>query len=357
MDSLSRIVFLLDQYRLKIPKSVLVHLPYSEILDSVSELGASGTDVNFSLPQGQIGDLLKRGGGNGPGSEEELRLLIADLALGELELSRETLDLKTYLQSMEAVKVFATRGEELVTRKQIDLGSPEEEIEEIPKFKTGFEPLDLLTGGLYQGISVFMGKPGHGKTSLLLSVMEDMRIRNVCSSVWFFNIEIPEKMMLYKTRPMRDRTRFYEGKDILFCGYYPISEVARMLEGDPDPDRVLIVDGPDAMTGSSGDRVRFALAEIYVQLVQLKELTKHIMVSSQVRRKDKLIQLESGAESWQKAWYADILIGINKIGSIRRNRVWMKILKNRFGPVDREATFDYDFINLNYTGDFEEDDW
>lgn len=358
MDGISRIIFLADRYRTRVPKMVASSLPYGDIIKEVSELGGSGAAANLRLSNGQLRKLMKKGSEGGEGSEEEFRLLIADLALGEMEIRKPDMEIKEYLRSLANIKAFADGHADLVQVGEIDLGSDDDTEVAIPKFRTGFEPLDILTGGVYQGITIVMGKPGHGKTSILLSLMETLRYTEVASSIWFYNVEIPREMMLYKIRPMRRRTQFTPEEDILYCGYYSLPEIVKAVREDPNPDRVLIIDGPDAMTGAAGEGRRFALEAFMIELVKIKEYLKWIVISSQVRRNDRSITLESGAEAWAKAWYADISIGITKIGGTRDSRIKMRVVKNRFGPSDREGIFDYDFTDLIYADQsMNEDDW
>lgn len=358
MNGISRVLYLADRYRTRIPKTVASSLPYGDIIREVSELGSSGAAVNLRLSNGQLTKLVEEGSEGGDGSEEELRLLIADLALGEMELRKEDMEIKEYLRFLDNIKAFSDGHADLVQIGEIDLGTEDDTEVSIPKFKTGFEPLDILTGGVYQGITIMMGKPGHGKTSILLSIMETLRYTEVASSIWFYNVEIPREMMLYKIRPMRRRTQFTPEEDILYCGYYSLPEIIKAVQDDPNPDRVLIIDGPDAMTGAAGEGRRFALEAFMIELVKVKELLKWIVISSQVRRKDRHITLESGAEAWAKAWYADISVGITKIGGTRDSQVKMRIVKNRFGPSDREGIFKYDFTDLIYEDhSMQDDDW
>lgn len=359
MNGLSRILYLADRYRIKVPGNVARALPYGDVILQVGEMGAAGAGVNLRLPDGQLKALVKQGAKGGEGSEEEFRLLAADVALQDLETRKEDLSLTEYFRLMQLIKDFSEGKNTLVELGELDLGDMTEYHEVIPKFESGFEPLDILTGGLYQGILVFMGKPGHGKTSLLLSIMESMRVSQAASSIWYYNIEIPKQMMAYKTKPLRDRTRFVKGKDLIFCGYRSMTEITQAVMADPDPDRVLIIDGPDAMTGASGEGRRYALEAVMIDLVKLKEVCKMILMSSQVRRSDHSIKLESGAESWAKAWYADIMVGVNKFGSGHRPKVRMNVTKNRFGISDREGVFEYDFATLEYNSNSmqEEEDW
>ncbi len=358
METLARVVFLLDRHRLELPKLLVPLLPYGEILQAIGHGGVDAVTTDLRLPDGQLMALRKTGKKNGPGSVEELRLLLADLSIGELEIRKDELGLSEYLKLLSLVNGFVSNTNALVTIDQVDLGAEELETEIIPKFNTGFEPFDVLLDGFYQGIAVLMGKPGHGKTSFMLSMMESLRLNEVASSLWFFEIEIPAAMMRYKMRPIRERVKFREGQDFLFCGYHSMTEISKMIRDDPNPDRVVFIDGPDAMVGQSGPDKRHEHESVMIELVRLKEVTKLTVVSSQVRRKDNRIELESTAEAWAKAWYSDMMIGVQKVGSAARKKVTARVVKNRFGPSDRQATFLYDYVDLSY--DFEgldSDDW
>lgn len=358
METLARVVYLLDRHRLDIPRAISPLLPYGEILQAVGKNGADAVTTDLKLPDGQLISLRKTGKKNGPGSIEELRLLLADLALGELEIRKDELGLSEYLKLSSLIHSFINNQNQLVTVDQVDLGSVELEKEDIPKFSSGFEPFDELFGGLYQGIMVILGKPGHGKTSVMLSMMESFRLNEAADSLWFFEIEIPSAMMMYKMRPIRGRTKFRVGKDLLFCGYHSMAEIAKMSQDEPNKERVIFIDGPDAMTGQAGPEKRFAIEHLMIDLVRMKEFNKLIVISSQVRRKDNQIDLESGAESWAKAWYSDMMVGIKPMGSTSKKKMNARVVKNRFGPNERQATFRYDYVDLSFEFEgIESDDW
>ena len=58
--------------------------------------------------------------------------------------------------------------------------------------------------------------------------------------------------------------------------------------------------------------------------------------------------MESVAEAWSKAWYADGIIGVQRIGMAGPSKGIYRagVLKNRFGPPDNEIRYDYDMITL-----------
>jgi predicted ATP-dependent serine protease len=285
--------------------------------------------------------------------------------LDNVEIQRGELSTSEYLDLTRQIAMYSASEEvELIRDEVIDLDNDSEfELDNvIPKWETGFTPMDAITGGHYQSITMLIGRPGHGKTSLMLSILESMVISNVASSVWFVELEIPGELMRYRIKPIRERTNFRKGKDLLLCGNHTIESIQEMVKENPDPGRVIFIDSPDVMASGAGEQKRHVLEEIYLKLIQLKWDTQALIVSSWPRRRDRTISLESAAEAWAKAWYSDIIIGLAKLGQTRSgmNNVRLNIVKNRFGPSEQETTFQYNYNDLSwdYTGgSFNEEDW
>lgn len=368
MLNLSRLFYLASEVNPQKPKKELLkYIPQSDLIFSIIDKGLAGTAEDLDIPLSQLQNLYDEGSVSGRGTPEEFRTLISKVILSELELRRESMSMSTYLSAVRDVNEYLTLSNaNLVRSAESDLGEFSEgntDLYQIPKFDTGCSPYDLLVRGFYQGIITLIGRPGHGKTSHLISIMEGARSSGIASSLWFYEQEIPLNMMLYRMSHTARRTKFIKGKDRLICGQKTISEIEDDVAREPDLERILFIDSPDVMAAGTGDEKRFAIEDIYLGLIRLKPYCKAIFVTSWPRRKDRVISLESGAEAWAKAWYSDIILGLTKLGraSGGYNQVRLTSVKNRFGISDVNLTFLYDYESLLWdttqTNPEGDDDW
>lgn len=366
MAEAERLVYLAAEVKPPLPHNGLMkYINQGDLLQKVATFGIQGTSKDYGVPLDQLEHLYNRGASLGRGSEEEFRILLASQMLESLDLKRDELPTSDYLDLTRRIAEYSSGTNlQIIETNIIDLSDDshfDSRLGELPKWNTGFTPLDVLTGGHYQSITMLIGRPGHGKTSIMLSLLESLVETPEVSSTWFFELEIPSKLMLYRLLPIRERVNFRKDKDILFCGNFTIDDVLEKVRADPDPNRVILIDSPDVMASDTGEDKRFKLEQIYLKLIQLKWLCKAVIVASWPRRRDNVISLESAAEAWAKAWYSDVIVGINKLGSALggMTNVRLNIVKNRFGPSDQETTFQYDYADLHwdYAGQGPEDDW
>ena len=364
MGEAERLVYLAAEVDPPFPHNGLMKLvSQGDLLKKVALFGIQGASKDYGISVDQLENLYRQGSSLGKGTKEEFRILLASQMLEAVETRRGDLPVSEYLQLTRRIAEYASSDTTtLIDTKVVDLSddSEFELLNQIPKWNTGFTPLDAITGGHYQSILMLIGRPGHGKTSLMLSMLESLVETDAASSVWFFELEIPSKMMLYRISPMKERIRFRQGKDLLLCGSFTMDEVIERVKADPDPNRVIFIDSPDVMADSSAEK-RFHLEQIYLKLIQLKWLCKAVIVATWPRRNDRSITLESAAEAWAKAWYSDIIVGLNQLGQTRggKHNVRFNVVKNRFGPPNQETTFQYDYATLewSYSGMAPEEDW
>ncbi len=365
MPTLERLIYLAAETHPPLPgKDLLKYYRDGELLEKVASFGLMGASTEFDIPEDQVRNLYERGNHSGKASKEEFQMLLATELLEQIEQQRADIPVSEYLEITRKIADYATRtSTELIDTEEVDLADDEAfaSVDQIPKWNTGFDPLDAITGGHYQSICMMIGKPGHGKTSLMLSILAGMVEAQSASSTWFFELEIPKKLMQYRIQPLRERVTFRPKKDILFCGSFTMDDIIEKAKEDPDPGRVIFIDSPDVMAGGTGEAKRFVLESIYMRLIQLKWLCQAVIVSSWPRRKDARISLESGSEAWAKAWYSDMIIGLAMLGRTRNglHNVRLNTLKNRFGPPDQETTFQYNYGDLSWQfhGKVADDDW
>lgn len=206
----ARLVFLLSKHKLSVPRGLTKYLPGSEWLSQLS-VGLGSAAAVLDIPLAQLNAIYKQGEALGPGSDLEARMLIADMV--DNELNRRDLDLDVRVRIYAELERFLNKPD-LVEETEIDL-SVAEAPPDIPKFRSGFEPLDMVLGGMYQGLFVMMARPGTGKTSVMLSIMEAAVQRKM--NTLFVESEIAQGMMLGRMRSILKRTKFTPS-DRLICG-------------------------------------------------------------------------------------------------------------------------------------------
>lgn len=331
-------------------KRLLKLLPQGDLLNEAANSGLAGISAQYDLNQDQLLSMYQEGSIGGPGSSNEFRMIVAQYLTAELESRRDELLLAEWLDRMSEVSLYLQNStQELVTNEEVPLDT-ETDDNDIPKFYTGFAPLDEVLGGCYQGILTLMAKSGHGKTSFMLTLMEALRANDVADEIWFFETEIPARLMMFRMRQARKRVKFRH-KDLLICGATTSSAILRRVTEDPNPNRIIMVDSPDVMAGGLGEGKRFGIETIYRDLVAVKERSKLVVAASQVRRRDRSnLSMESVAEAWTKVHYSDMLIGASKLGRVVRNlqQVRFSVPKNRFGIADQEVTFGYNYADLSW---------
>lgn len=333
VDDFSRLVYLVAQHKIRIPKGLLRYLPFSDELSRLHlGIGAAG-DV-ASLAQ-----LFNAGASLGEGSVEEAKAIISRL-LDSRDFQSSSQKLEAYRLIME---ISAQEFGDSTPFAEVDV-SPNAVYEPLTKWASGFDPLDIALGGLYQSLVVFMAQPGTGKTSITLTVAEELVKQGI--EVWAFETELPAQVLQGRMAPMLRRTSFAATKSRIFCGPYSVDDVIEMVKESPNPNRVVIFDGPDAMfvKSSTGER-RFDLEQIYMKLVILKHMCRAVFATSQPRRNDRELNITSVAESWSKAWYADIMVGIQRHGV---TTLMLSILKNRFGQGGGRIFFNYDYEQMSW---------
>lgn len=335
---LARLIYLVVEHRIQLPTKLLHHLPFgSDLARAHSGLG-SISDIDQVLP------LYEEGRRAGEGSHREA----ADVIFRLIDAKIQHLSPQERLQLYQLIETIAAGNLSMTAFEEIDLAE-DYPIEPIAKFRSGFTPVDIITDGLYQALLILMGTPGTGKTSIMLSMMESLVQRG--ERVWFFENEIPRNLMLSRTSPIRERLGPREGSRI-FCGPYDVVSIQEAIKQDPDPDRIIIFDSPDVYSGFKTGERRFDLEEAYRVLTAIKMNAKLVVVSSQPRRGDTSLSMKSVAESWAKAWYADMIIGLERSGL---GMLKAECHKNRFGPSLRSIFFTYDYRDM--TWDVQNTDW
>jgi hypothetical protein len=279
----------------------------------------------------------------GSGSERELRLMLSEQVMNETEL----LSLEDRLSLYALLDNFTT-VQTLLEPNIYRLDEISDDTVGITKWYSSFLPMDGVVGGLYQGILILLGKPGSGKTSLMMIMAHELARADACSSILFVENEIPGPMMLWRFQPLTQRGKFRK-EDLLICASWSSKEIIQWVVDHPDPDRVIFFDSPDVVTGDVKMERRFVLERVYQDLVKLKQISKLVVVSSHVRRTDRNLTQESVSEAWLKAYYADMMVTIGVFSTVgSMTEVRLRCVKNRFGQSPNQFTFRIDFDDLNW---------
>lgn len=344
----ARLIYLVSKYQIQVPRKLLRLIPGGEWVGQLA-LGLGAAASELRVPLTFMHQQYEDGESMGPGTDYEGRLIIAELIVDEIE--KKDLNLDERLKLFGEIERFINKVG-LIEEEEVDL-SKAVVPDQIPKWDSGFLPLDVPLGGMYQGLGIVMARPGTGKTSVMLSLMESLVMQGI--PVLFVESEIPKNMMLGRMKPIFSRVKF-KPADRLICASWSSKEVLEYCRAHPDTNRVVFYDGPDVMVGGDLEDRRHTLERAYQDMVVVKGISRMVVVSSQPRRKDETMQMTSVAESWAKAWYADWIAGLQAIpgGGMR-----FRIVKNRFGPRDQQIRFNYNLEDLtwNTSGEIEEDDW
>lgn len=340
----SRIIYLVAETRTKIPKPVMALLPGAEWVNDL-HLGVGAS----TIPLERFEHLYLKGKNMGPGTVDELQLLLVRAVNENADV--DTLSPKKVLLLYRSIYDLQGGAGMLLEPAELDLAAwqaaPDQET--FNKWTSGFVPFDEVIQGFYQGLMVVMAKPGIGKTSLMLSLMESLIQREECSSVLFVENELPLLMMKYKMRPMLKRTKF-RPNDKLVCASWGVNDLITYCQEHPDPNRVVFMDSPDVAVSGDPELRRFSLESAYQKLIALKQVSKLVVVSSQPNRKTAdRPSMDGTAESWAKAWYADMILGIRSPSTAGVDGISMLEvhgLKNRFGASGRMSRFMYNYVEL-----------
>lgn len=344
LQALARLFYLCVELHQEIPKLLLRYLPWNTVLEKAHQ-GIYSAAAFSSADPATLETLYHSGSKGGSPLLEELKAIVGffiDAALVEQNVAW-THRAKVYSYLFNWIQSANLLEEEIFA-----LDASEGEPAEIEKFPSGFAPLDAVLEGCYTGILTLLGKTGTGKTSLCCSLMESFRKIHAAAEILLVNNEIPGQLMLSRLTPVRRRTTFLPA-DRIICASWSSPEILNYVTLHPQRDRIIIFDSPDVQSVASGLERRFQLEQAYQTLVTLKRHAKLIVVTSQMNRKSGgVASLEAIGESWAKAQYSDVVIGITSLGRDPkgRHRLKLKVLKDRFGPDGNETTFYYDYSTL-----------
>jgi len=365
-ERMPRLVYLaakLERQAIKMPREIRRFVPNFDLYEETAKNGLEGAAESLDVPRAQMTKLYDMGREQGKAASlAEFRMLIAREVLDNESL--EDLPMPRRLSMMALLDRFVNNaGDEIIATDEASLSTTDIP-PDIPKWKTGFEPVDrVFGGGVYQGILMLMARPGEGKTSTMLSIMECIKAANPTWQMMFFEQEIPLRLMLARMRPILTRTKFHDS-DLIVCGQLTIDEIIRKLDkppakGQKQQKRVVFIDSPDAMPGLDGENSTRELGSIFRKLVKIKEKAELVVVSTQPNRRESgKMTKTSTANSWEKVWYVDMMAAIYKMGATMQ----ISSLKNRFGVEGLEVQYQYNLETMtfdpNLISDLSEDnDW
>lgn len=360
MKDLSRLVFLSLSLRDRtpnIPRALHRFIPQIEIV-LAAKAGLEAAAQDLGVPVNQLKEIYQIGEAQDEWEQpnpQAFRLAVANAVLNNIDDQKLTLEKR--LEVMGTASRFVKEdGLAMVAGEEVDLWNIKE-FPEIEKWECGFTPVDMVSQGMYQALVMLIAFPGAGKTSHMLSLAESMKRLYPESPLKFFQQEIPAGLFQGRMKPIAERGNPFTPGDKLYTSK-SLEEILEIVMEDPSNDQLLFIDSPDAMSGPNASAVdggrRFDLENIYRSLVGIKPKCKVIFVPSQPKAKDRVLYLTSAAESFAKTWYVDMMIGFWPVGV---NRIHMKILKNRFGPLGMEVRYNYNYATLEAHHTFEFNEW
>jgi hypothetical protein len=317
-DVYSRLVYLINSMKIELPTWLKYKLPFADQISRPLALQSPLTKAAY-----------RKGETFGEGTIEEVKQCLEQIVTPELKQYDERKKLWGYL---------GTLSEGLFEENQETWLEDIEGGEQIEKFNSGFLPFDQATRGFYDSILTVAGTPGSGKTSLLLSFMGKLAER---FPVWYFQTEIPSKLIHTRIKQIKPTEPFPGSK--VFCGNYSSEGILEKIKRNPDPDRIVIYDSPEIKT-SGLDPIQY-FEKVYQDLVQIKMLSKMVVVTSQTKQgigwED--LGVYSLSDSAAKARYSDIILYIGRM----HDSVLVKTGKNRFGQLGQSlCNYDYETLRL-----------
>lgn len=266
----------------------------------------------------------------GETSIEEFKQVLHKVVTGELKTFEESKRFWDYVNSL-------TDG--LFEENQETWLEEIEDGKEIEKFNSGYAPFDKITGGFYQGVVAIGGIPGHGKSSHLLSFMQQL-VRFY--PIWYFQTEMPGDIIRARISKLKP-SGFKPKTCKVFTGNYNTQSILKLIEQDPDPNRIIIYDSPEIMNTTLEPKAYWL--KTMQDLVAMKMKSRMVCFTSQTKQGYTFEQLgEYGlSDAAEKFRYIDILIYVGRIF----DRALFKTSKNRLGTTgETSAAYNYDTLQL-----------
>lgn len=262
----------------------------------------------------------------------------------------EDLSLKNKTRAMAELDVFINGADDSMVDLERSSFADVDGIEPMPTFETGFVPLDIALGGVYEGVLLIAAKPGVGKTSTMLAMSECIKRTHPDWNICFFEQEFSRNLAIARMKGIYERGNPFGKRDLLVTGGTSIEEImdelkARDKRFKRPEKRVVFIDSPDTMPGLGAENRRFELGHVYRKCVRIKEQpqTQLVVVASQLNRKKGGPALDKLAESSDKSWLTDMVVVLTKAG---HNRMKMQVIKNRFGPPDQAVIYHFNMEKL-----------
>ncbi len=349
MDQFPLLLYLAVRLRARtpqIPRELARYLPQAALVEDVARYGLDGAASLHRTPSEHLARLV-----DVAEWEDLTEPTPADFRLAVVRQVETAMRADPDLRFDQQLSLYASmdrylkRGEVMLAVDEGSLGVPPDGTG-IPTWRSGFGPLDLVTGGLYQGLLVFMADTGVGKTSTMLTLAEELKRHYPGTTVLYYSLEIPKTLLLQRMTPIAARGWPFTADDRVIAGVVTVQEIVARTTTQGWKDQVVVVDTPDAMDFTGVEERRFALEAIYRELVKVKECSRLVVTASQVRRNDSDISLQSVSEAYDKVRYADIVVSITPRPG---GRFRMKSLKNRFGLSQITAEYGYDLATLGWT--------
>ena len=321
-DVFSRLVYMLKTMKVELPSWLKYKVQFINDIEKPLVLFSPLMQAAY-----------KRGEVYGETSIEEFKRELHKVVASELKTFEDNKKFWDYVNSL-STGLFEENKETWL--EEIEDGK------EIEKFNSGYAPFDRITGGFYQGVVAVSGIPGHGKSSHLLTFMQHLAR---FYPIWYFQTEIPGDIIRARISKLKP-TGFKPKTCKVFTGNYNTQSILKLIEQDPDPNRIIIYDSPEIMTNNAEPKAYWL--KTMQDLVAIKMRSRMVCFTSQTKQGYTFEQLgEYGlSDAAEKFRYIDILIYVGRIF----DRALFKTSKNRFGDLG-QTSGRYDFESMTLKED------
>jgi hypothetical protein len=325
----------------ELPKVLQRYVPLYEVLVGIQTYGIVGVSANMESVPDQLMGMVRKGKQAGEqGTIAEYKAIIADMVYHGVANSNLTGKEKVELYAV--LDQWSKEKHTSLVEKKVSSFDKSLEVTEDQDFifNTGFTPIDTLTAGLpSNSFILFLAHTGAGKTSVMLSLANDLAYRY---RVVYVTYEMSDNAVRYRAKHLPNLCT----KDVLLSGNVTLEEIEQYA----DEDTIIIVDYLSLVPYPAME-LRHKLSGIASELLRISTKCKAVISAQQAKRGYPL-SLESGSESFAVSHYAALVCGISKGGNDYNHpgytTVEIETFKNRYGKAGTKVVFPFNYATLAY---------
>lgn len=341
-----RLIYLAVHNDVNIPKPLQKYIPHYELLVSLRKNGIIGSSLFKDISIERLQAFYDSGRQEMLDSANEGLDFVKIVTRVVYEnIHKDTsLELDERLRLLGVLSRYSEGKSSLLSSEVTSFEYADtDRVELIP---TGFNPLDeLLQGVMTSSLITVAASSGHGKTSLMLAMVDSIQRYYPEKRIVYFSLEMTSNSVKYRSRYL---TLKHDKRNTIVTGITQLNDIEEYL----DLDTIVVLDYLDLLLQSSNDSLRFAIIDNYAKLLSYSKKCFLLFNATQVNR-DATPSLRSLSESAAKSHYSEVVLLLTKNGRSNNNpgynAVEMKCLKNRFGKSDCTVHFDFNYATLDYT--------